>query len=171
MAPTELSAIRGRHRGQCIAVLGGGPTLLADLKRVPFDTILIGVNQHAMLMNLDYLVFEDRDIYPVVRESDAPLCTSHRDLAHIYTGIAPGYGLSGATATWIADNFEASQIILAGMDNYSGGRRYWHSPPQWKGDSLGCSCISVWQQVHRQLERPERVRAISGPLTEVFGTL
>ncbi len=145
--------------------------MLADIKRVPFDAILIGVNQHTMLMNLDYLVFEDREIYPIVRESDAPLCTVHRDLADIYTGLTPGYGLSGATAAWIADYLEASQVILCGMDNYSQGRRYWHSPPGWKGDALGTTCISIWHQVHRQMERPERVKAVSGPLTEVFGTL
>ena len=74
----ELSAIRGRHRGQCIAVLGGGPTLLRDLRRVPFDAVLIGVNQHALLLNLDYVVFQDREIYPVLADADAPLVGAGR---------------------------------------------------------------------------------------------
>ena len=167
----ELSAIRGRHRGQCIAVLGGGPTLLQDLKRVPYDAILIGVNQHALLMNLDYVVFQDRDIYPVLQDSDAPLCTHHRDLAHIYTGLIPDYGLSGATACFMADYLDADLVILAGMDNYAGERRYWHSPPTYKGAESGISSLDVWTLCQRHLQRPERVRAISGPLAQVFGSL
>lgn len=167
----ELSAIRGRHRGQCLAVLGGGPTLLADLKKVPFDAILVGVNQHTMLMNLDYLVFQDPDIYPVVRESDAPLCTHHRDLAHIFTGIVPDFGLSGGTAVWMADFLGAEQIIVCGCDNYTAGRRYWHSKPGATLPADGYSGIDVWHRVRDLMERPGIVRAVSGPLTEVFAPL
>lgn len=164
----ELSSIRDRHRGQCIAVLGGGPTLLADLKRVPLAAILIGVNQHTMLLNLDYLVFQDAEIHPVVREAEAPLCTHHRDLADIYTGIVPDFGLSGGTAVWMADFLGAEQIIVCGCDNYTSGRRYWHSKPGATQPSDGYSGIDVWHRVRSLMARPEAVRAISGPLTEVF---
>lgn len=167
----ELSSIRDRHRGQCIAVLGGGPTLLKDLKRVPFDAILIGVNQHAMLMNLDYLVFQDREIYPVCAESDAPLCTHHRDLAHIFTGIVPDFGLSGGTAVWMADYLGADQIIVCGCDNYTAGRRYWHSKPDDRMPFLGQNCSDVWKRVRDYMARPEVVHAVSGPLTEIFEPL
>lgn len=167
----ELSALVGRHRGQCIAVLGGGPTLLQDLKAVPYDAILIGVNQHALLMNLDYIVFQDREIYPVLKDADAPLCTHHRDLAHIHTGIIPDYGLSGATACFMADYLEAEQVILCGMDNYSGGRRYWHSPPDFNGAESGISSMDVWHLCRRHLQRPERVKAVSGPLAQLFGSV
>lgn len=163
-----LSAIRGRHSGQCIAVLGGGPTLLADLKRVPYDAVLIGVNQHALLMNLDYVVFQDREIYPVLEHADAPLCTHHEDLAHIYTGIVPDFGLSGATAVWMADYLGADQIIVAGCDNYTGGRRYWHSKPGDTMPQLAQSGLDVWRKARDYMARPEIVRAVSGPLTEVF---
>jgi len=165
----ELSSIRGRHRGQICAVLGGGPSLLRDLKRVPFDAILLGVNQHALLMNLDYCIFQDRDIYPVLKDSDAPLVTHHRDLAHIYSGIVPDFGLSGGTAVWIADYFDAAQVIICGCDSYTADRRYWHSRPGDKGEALGCNSADVWTLVHRSLQNPERVKAASGPLTEIFG--
>ena len=164
----ELSSIRDRHRGQCIAVLGGGPTLLRDLKAVPFDAILIGVNQHAMLMNLDYLVFQDREIFDTVRDTDAPLCTHHRDLAHIYTGIVPDFGLSGGTAAWMADYLGASEIILAGCDNYTADRRYWHSKPGDRPPQTGENCNDVWRKVRDYMARPEIVRVPSGPLQEIF---
>lgn len=136
---------------------------------MPMDAVLIGVNQHAMLMNLDYLVFQDRDIYQVVRESDALLCTHHRDLADIYTGVIPDFALSGGTAVWMADYFDAAQVIVCGCDNYTEGRRYWHSKP---GDRLpadGYSGIEVWHRVRDHLTNPGRVQAVSGPLTEIFG--
>lgn len=167
----ELSAIRGRHRGQTCAVLGGGPTLLRDLKRVPFDAILLGVNQHALLMNLDYVVFQDREIHPVLLDTDAPLCTHHRDIAHIYTGIVPDFGLSGGTAVWMADYLGAKEIIIAGMDSYTGDRRYWHSKPGDRAPQLGENCVDVWKRVHDYMARPDIVRVVSGPLTEIFKAL
>jgi hypothetical protein len=167
----ELSSIRDRHRGQCIAVLGGGPSLLRDLKRVPFDAVLIGVNQHTLLMNLDYVVFQDRETYPVVVDSDAPLCTHHRDLAHIYTGIVPDFGLSGGTAVWMADYLGADEIIIAGMDFYTGDRAYWHSNVGTKHPFIGNNCGDVWKRVHDYMARPGIVRVCSGPMTEIFKPL
>lgn len=145
--------------------------MLADLRRVPFDAILIGINQHAMLMNLDYLVFQDRDIYPIVSESDAPLCTHHRDLAHIYTGVVPDFGLSGGTACWMADYLGAERIILAGMDSYTGERHYWHSKPGQRPPFVGNNCTDVWKRVRDYMARPEIVRVPSGPLMETFKPL
>lgn len=167
----ELSSIRGRHCGQTLAVLGGGPTLLRDLRRVPFDAILIGVNQHALLMNLDYVVFQDREIFPALADTDAPLCTHHRDIAHIYTGIVPDFGLSGGTAVWMADYLGADRVIVAGMDSYTGSRRYWHSKPGDRMPDLGQNCVDVWKRVHDYMARPEIVRVCSGPLTEIFAPL
>lgn len=164
----ELSELKGRHRGQRIAVLGGGPTLLSDLRLVPHDAVLIGVNQHCLLLNLDYVVFQDREIYPVLAEGDAPLCTHHRDLAHIHTGIIPDFGLSGGTAVWMADYLGADEILVAGMDSYTGERRYWHSPPGQRSPQLGQNPVDVWVRVRDYLARPGIVRAVSGPLTEIF---
>lgn len=142
--------------------------MLRDLKQVPFDCILIGVNQHALLMNLDYVVFQDRDIYPVLKDSDAPLCTHHRDLAHIHTGIVPDFGLSGGTAVWMADYLGADEILVVGMDSYTGDRRYWHSPPGHKQPDLGQNCPDVWKRVRDYMARPDIVRVTSGPLKEIF---
>lgn len=147
--------------------------MLTDLKKVPFDAILFGVNQHCALMNLDYFVAQDREICLLLREPgfDAPLATHHRDLAHIYTGIVPDYGLSSATALWMADFMDAKKIIIAGCDNYSASRRYWHSPLSHTIPAAGLHTADVWHLVKRQMQHPERVFAASGPLTEIFQPL
>lgn len=124
-----------------------------------------------MLLNLDYVVFQDREIYDVLKDGDAPLCTHHRDLAHIYTGIIPDFGLSGGTAVWMADYLGADRIIVAGMDSYTGNRRYWHSKPGAQLPDLGQNCPDVWRRVRDYMARPEIVRVASGPLTEIFEPL
>jgi hypothetical protein len=167
----ELSSIRGRHRGQTIAVLGGGPSLLNDLKRVPFDAILIGVNQHTLLLNLDYIFYLDEAVFDAVKDSDAPLCTHHRAQCHIWTGVIPEFDISGPAATWMADYLGADRIIVAGCDNYSGARRYWHSTPGERQPDAISSSLGPWKKCRDYMARPEIVRAVSGPLTEIFKSL
>lgn len=144
--------------------------MIADLKRTPTDAVLFGVNQHTLLLNLDYIVFQDRELYPVLRDADAALVTHHRDLAQIYSGVCPDFGFSGGTAVWIADYLECSAIYICGCDCYAADRRYWHSPVGDKGHELGANPVGAWHQVKRMLQRPERVFAMSGPLTEVFNS-
>ena len=156
----DLSSLKGRHRGQCIAVLGGGPTLLADLKKVPFDAILIGVNQHALLMNLDYIHYLDEAVYDVVKGADAPLCTHHREQCHIYTGIIPEFDISGPSATWMADYLGASKIIIAGCDSYTLSRRYWHSMPNDRQPEKGSTSLEPWRKCRDYMERPGVVRIL-----------
>lgn len=166
----ELSSIRDRHRGRDIAVLGGGPSLLRDLARIPHDAILIGVNQHALLLNLDYVYFWDEVVFPALDGTDALVCTHHRDLADVYTGIVPDFGLSGPMATWIAEYLGAKRVLLAGVDNYSGSRRYWHSLPSFAGPPT-VGGTEAWWRCREHLQHPERVFVASGPLTEVFAPL
>lgn len=42
-----LSKFRNKYQGIPAAILGGGPSLPEDLKRVPDNAILIAVNYHA----------------------------------------------------------------------------------------------------------------------------
>lgn len=120
-----------------------------------------------MLLNLDYCVFQDREIYPVVREGDAPLCTHHRDLADIYTAIIPDFAISGGTAVWMADFLGAAEVIVCGCDSYTADRRYWHSKPGTPAGTDGYNSLDVWRRVRDHLQHPERV-SVTGPLTEVF---
>ena len=65
-------------------------------------------------------------------------------------------------------DLDASEIIIAGCDNYTGGRRYWHSSPNQRADMQGVNPADVWRMVRSHLQHPERVKVCSGPLTEVF---
>ena len=52
--------LKDSHTGQPAAILGGGPSLPLDLKRIPAGALLFSVNNHALqLTRADYLVFRD----------------------------------------------------------------------------------------------------------------
>ena len=80
----DLASIRGRHSGQRAVVLGGGPTLLSDLRRVrprvQRDGVWIGVNQHSLLLALDYVVYQDRELFPILTGHGFPLVTRGKGL-------------------------------------------------------------------------------------------
>lgn len=152
--------------------MGGGPTLLSDLRtvrpRVDATGVWIGVNQHAMLLNLDYIVFQDREIAPILQGNHVPLVTHHKDLADIWSGICPDFGFSGGTAVWVADYLGCSEIIICGVDDYTQPRRYWHSAPGFRGLEMGVTASNAWQKVRDYMERPEIVSVASGPAQKVF---
>lgn len=169
----DLVAYQGRHQGQRCAILGGGPTLIGDLKvvRPRFETAgkWIGVNQHALLLPLDYIVFQDKDLYPIL-VGHAPIITHHKDCADIWSGICPDFGFSGGTAVWIADYMGFDEIVVCGCDDYMSDRRYWHSKIGDRGYEMGVTASGVWKRVYDHLQNPDRVRAVSGGVTKVFGT-
>lgn len=163
----DLADLRGRYRG-CAAVLGGGPSLPADLRIVPPDAVLCGVNQHALLLPLDYIVFQDPDVFDLVREHPAARITHHRALADIWSGIAPDFGFSGATAAWCLELMGFAPIILCGMDNYSGRRRYWHSRADDRHE-MHQDPLASWIRALGFFSNAAALKAASGPLTEVVG--
>ncbi|KAA0266408.1 MAG: hypothetical protein EDM79_15685, partial [Chloroflexi bacterium] len=62
----KLSALHDRHKGRAAAILGGGPSLVEDLKRVPQDALLIAVNYHGLYhtpashgRDPDYMIYND----------------------------------------------------------------------------------------------------------------
>jgi hypothetical protein len=62
----SLNSYRGIHKGETCAVLGGAVTLPADLRAIPQVDILIGVNQHSLILPLDYVCFLDRHMWEYV---------------------------------------------------------------------------------------------------------
>ena len=169
----DLAALKDRHRGQRCVVLGGGPTLIGDINvirpRFQSSGVWIGVNQHTLLLSLDYIVFQDKELYPIL-VGHAPIITHHKDCADIWSGICPDFGFSGGTAVWIADWFGFDEIVICGCDDYMSDRRYWHSKIGDRGLEQGITQSSVWRRVYDRLQRPDRVKAVSGSVTKVFGT-
>jgi hypothetical protein len=169
----DLIAYKDRHVGQRAVILGGGPSLIGDIKavrpRFQSSGVWIGVNQHTLLLPLDYIVFQDSELYPIL-VGHAPIITHHKDCADIWSGIAPDFGFSGGTAVWVADCMGFDEIVICGCDDYLGDRRYWHSKLGERQWEMGVTPSGVWQKVRDHLQNPERVRAVSGHPTKVFGT-
>lgn len=118
-----------RHKGKRFAVMGGGPSLAADMERIDAD-VVISTNGHgAGIRKPDYLLAIDhthtgRQI-PMGRYlrmvSDAPILSPHA-FADYRMGFWPGYPrfvLSGLVATWAAFVMGAKVVCLAGMDGYA----------------------------------------------------
>lgn len=171
MSFTLLQDLKDRHRGRTIAVLGGGESLVQDIKQVPRGALLIGVNQHSLILDLDYVFFTDHPAWPLVSRSDAPKISHLREylgFGDICSEMVPGYNFSGPRAVWVADWFGASRIIICGCDDYTGERAHWY------GELVDPSCrrggreSAMWQQLARDIQHPERVEFASGPLAAIF---
>lgn len=170
----DLAAYEGRHRGQRCAVLGGGPALVDDIKavrpRLLREGVLVGVNQHALLLPLEYIVYQDKELWPILK-GHAPVISHHKEMCDIWSGIVPDFGFSGGTAVWIADYLGFDEIYICGCDNYMTNRRYWHSKLGDLRIEEGISNIQAWIKVRDYMKNPDKVFVASGCLTQVFKPL
>lgn len=174
-----MSEFRDRYPGRPAAVLGGGPSLPADMQRLPPGCLLIAVNHHAAyLCQPDYIVYNDHpDVWPedmreliergaVTRVSPEPTSDVDFDV-EVWTGF-----FSSNTAAWFALWLGCDPVILCGMDCYQGERVYFH---EYEHDCPVFHMpldhhLAPWLEDGRKLlPHVERLRAMSGPLTNVFG--
>ena len=165
----DIRQIENSRSGRSVAILGGGPSLLKDIYRLPEDVDLIGVNQHALLLPLDFVVFLDAAIWELVKDHPC-LKVSHHKIEHpkmVWSGVCPDYGLSGAAALWIAEFLGYNEIMVCGFDCYAQKRRYWHSPvdEDFKANAYQ-NDIRIWDLVRTHLKYPERIKFMSGPMME-----
>lgn len=184
MAKLKLSAMKDIHRGRPAAVLGGGPSLPEDLKRVPADAVLIAVNYHAFYhlpapQVPDYMVYNDSpDTNPLQAEmvkqhltihvSPAPEPTSDVifDVDTVWTGF-----YSSNTAAWLALWMGCDPVLLCGMDLYQGAVK--HCPPSTYYNEMFDFPLDFYlrpwvEDCRNSVPHPERLRSVSGPLTNVF---
>jgi len=119
---------RNIHRGNPVAVLGGGPNVIDDIKLLPEETILISVNHHAQkVIDCNYMVFLDNP------DNCKPLLDGIVDFGGIR--ITPGYcekygdidivgnefqpcPISAIYALCFAEYTGAGPVILCGFDMY-----------------------------------------------------
>jgi len=174
----NLSALQDRFCGNTAAVLGGGPSLPEDLKRVPAGAILIAVNYHAFYYcQPDFMVYNDApETNPLqekaVREHKAVHVSPERssdvvfDVANVWTGH-----FSSNTATWFALWLGCDPVILCGMDCYQGPVK--HCPPSTYHSPVfdyGLEHYTrPWTEEGVKVLDVERVKVMSGPLVNVFG--
>jgi hypothetical protein len=80
---------------------------------------------------------------------------------------------SSALATWLACWMGCEPVLLAGMDLYQGKQKYFYEYPNLILTASHVASAGVqmraWRQAWEKCLRPEVIRAMSGPLMEVFG--
>lgn len=160
-----------REAGKTAAILGGGPSLPADLEKVPADALLISVNQHGlMLTECDYTVYLDDHVGPVVSEFESIRISMFRDWTDFRLIHFVNPGSSSILAAWVAYMLGCCPIILCGMDCYAGGT-YWHNEDaKSQGTTITVqSHVARWRQYQAETLGDAVVRAASGPLIELFG--
>ena len=174
----KMSQMRDQYSGRPAAILGGGPSLPDDLKRVPKGALLIAVNYHAFrLVKADFMVYND---FP---ESDPRLEEAVKTLKTVKVSADPTSDVifdvpvwtgfySSNTAAWFALWLGCDPVILCGMDCYQGERVYFHD---YSHDVPAFHYplehhLRPWEEEGRHmLPHVERLRVMSGPLTRIFG--
>jgi hypothetical protein len=172
----RFNSYLGMHKGETCAVLGGGVTLPADLREIPQVDILIGVNQHSLILPLDYVVFSDRNMWEYLSGyKDILKITNLSKYDYddvIHAGEIPPIGFSGAKAVWCAERMGFERIYVCGMDQYQprDGREYWWQGPQTKlafDHHHARDDMSRWKEFLNSLEYKDRVFFVSGRLKEI----
>lgn len=180
----KLSEMRNKHKARAAAVLGGGPSLIEDMRRVPSGSVLIAVNYHGLYhcpevfgRDPDYMVFNDApstnplmeravNEHRVTHVSPEPTSDVLFDV-EVWTGH-----YSSNTAAWFALWMGCNPVILCGMDCYQGAVK--HCPPSTYHSPMFDMPLDFYTRpwteegLHR-LPNVERVKAVSGPLVEIFG--
>jgi hypothetical protein len=170
-----------------IAVLGGGPSLPEDLKKIPKDCILISANHHAFkLVVPDFICFLDPPDHAAIaadveykRITYNPGTTKRISYANLtltdyYCINEAKFHTSSDTgifSTWVASYIGKNDIYLCGFGlRNSKEAQYFHEMPAgmyWGGPSQEVKS-KRWEDLRDDMERPERVKAVSGPLQKVF---
>jgi len=175
-----IEGLKDHHKGQTCAVLGGGPSLVKDIQSLPDVDVLIGVNQHSMIMPLDYLAFIDSKVWPLVKDCDttfitrsATVCDDKNneayDIIRYRQEIKPNY--SGVLAIKAADQMGFSKIYVCGMSQYDpdDDRLYWWQGPQvakTEKERKNRNVLSEILNSVRFLRHPHNVHFMSGRLKE-----
>lgn len=150
-----------------------------DMFFLPDDAVLISVNHHALrLCEPDYLVYMDDP--QKVPELDEALRTfrgkrvnpkaERSDVLLPKRELWDG-GFSSTLATWFALWLGFETVVLCGMDLYQGERKYFYKRDFYHPvfDAPLENHLRAWRLAFRHCPHPERIRAMSGPLVDVFG--
>jgi hypothetical protein len=173
-----IDTLKNIHQGETAVICGGGVSLPFDLRQIEAVDRIIGVNQHSLILPLDYLCFLDRHMWPLVKEfRDTKLVTKlnkyYGESHVIHANVAPPIGYSGAFAIWVADYFGFDRVDVCGMDQYEqrkDEREYWWQGPQTGPGNRHKLCkadLGLLKKFIDELQHPERVFFTSGRLKEI----
>lgn len=176
----RMSDLQSRYEGKGIAaaVLGGGPSLPADMLKLPIGCLLIAVNYHALrICHPTFMVYNDQPEEDpemlqalgdrtLIKVSPEPTSDVLFDV-NVWTGF-----YSSNTAAWFALWLGCDPVILCGHDLYQGDQVYFHPTER----DVPCFHYSLDHHIRPWIEdgfhllpHPERLKAMSGPLVNVFG--
>ena len=176
----KMSALKDKFAGRCAAVLGGGPSLPSDMERLPKDCILIAVNDHALhYCQPDYLVHMDNDFEKcpelgAALESFQGTVVSPFSNSHVTLPKGEWWdgGFTSTLAVWFALWSGYNPVILCGMDCYQGPVKYCHPRPDFYHPVFDYPLenhLRAWRPAFKKCPQSERIKAMSGPLVELFG--
>lgn len=174
-----MSQLQDLFAGRPAAVLGGGPSLPGDMARLPEGCVLIAVNEHAsQICEPDFVVFSDNptqhdELMQVLQSTSAVRVSEHRDFSDVEMDVHPwSYCYSSTMAAWLACWMGCNPVLLCGMDCYQGKQVYFH-PHEGHVPAMNFGLdfhLRPWKEEGiYKLPHVERVKAMSGPLVEVFG--
>ena len=169
-------SLRDIHAGRPGAVLGGGPSLSADLKRIPKDAVLIAVNHHALQYgSVDYTVFlDDVNRFPIplheIRSKGGVFVSRQQESDVDLGGPEWWQGrFSGHLACWLACWVGCDPVLLCGMDLYQNLIPPEEDPRNQAYQTPLEEHLDGWRLAFKKCPHPERIRAVSGPLVKIFG--
>lgn len=171
--------------GVPIAVLGGGPSLIEDMKKLPESVIKVSCNHHAFrVCRPNYMVFLDpiennhSDEYRNLVKNPKAIRVSYKLIEHtdIYTinefpKVLDPIGDSGMFATWFACYITSGDVYLCGIGLRKDGEPehfYDNGQKHFWGGAHFENKKSKWEQVLKYCDKPERIKPVSGPLKELI---
>ncbi|OGW38989.1 MAG: hypothetical protein A2010_08475 [Nitrospirae bacterium GWD2_57_9] len=171
-----IASLQNIHAGRPAAVLGGGPSLPADLPRVPPGAVLISVNHHALrYIHADYTVFlDDLARMPMpgdeIRSKGGLFVTRQPEMDIDLGGSTWWQGrFSSHLACWFACWLGCSPVLLCGMDLYRNPIPPGDDPRNQAYQTPLAEHLAGWREAFQRCPHPERIRAMSGPLVAIFG--
>lgn len=164
-----LEELRGRHSGRPAAVLGGAESLPADLAKIPPDAVIFAANHHAFpLVACAYCVYIDPPA--AARILPGIIGISPRKDADIQVGSPTLPNFSGPLAAYAARIMDCAPVIICGMDLYQTGYFDGEALDPARRATSAKYGAKPWNWYVENAPSPHKIRAVSGPLAEIFGT-
>lgn len=185
----EEARIFFRRKSDTALVVGGGPSIESDFDLVydNCDPVVISVKQHALIWLAANGIYADACVFleDPAKPAQEPLRVALMMAAGVYmvspfngwTHVAldePWWngGFSSSLAVWFACACGFERVLLAGMDCYQGASKYWYERPGYHHAALYSSLddiLEAWRPALERCPNSDRIKAVSGPLTDVFG--
>ena len=177
MTVEYIEGMKDCCKGQSVAILGGSPSLVSDMKELPETTQVWGVNQHTAILPLDLIVFIDSKLWPYIKDYHTKFITrtaecdeDNKHIIRVRQQLSHNY--SGALALFAADKMGFDSVYVAGMDQYNldADRTYWWEGPQ-SPDIVRsrrlCTDGEPVVKFVKTLRRPQNIHFVSGRLKEL----